>query len=134
MIRKTTLNVSQANRAKLDKLDLTTTEMTVVVNLYINELWEKQDFVSKFVTTKVDTWLSARMQQCLGKQALEIVKSQRKRKKKTKPTFTGSTFNLDSRFVDFQYDNNTFDMWLKLSSIGNKIIIKLPTNLHKHFN
>ncbi len=134
MIRKSTLNINYANQGKLDELDLVMDEMTRVINLYIDQLWEQKDFTSKFVNFKVDTWLSARLQQCLGKQALEIVKSQRKKNKKTKPVFKGVAFNLDSRFVDFQYDNNTFDIWIRLISIGNRIQIKLPTKAHKHYN
>lgn len=133
MIRKSTLKIINPNQGKVNTLDILSTEMSRVINIYINDLWENQDFKSKFVTFKVDTWLSARLQQCLGKQALEIVKSQRKRKKKIKPLFTATTFNIDSRFVDFQYDNNTFDIWVRLSSLGNKIQLKLPTKRHKHY-
>jgi IS605 OrfB family transposase len=71
---------------------------------------------------------------CLGKQALEIVKSQRKKKKKFKPIFTKDSINLDSRFVDVQYDNNSFDLWFKINSIGNKISLNLPGNKHIHFH
>jgi IS605 OrfB family transposase len=79
------------------------------------------------------------MQQCLGKQALEIVKSQRKRKKKIKPVFKRKSFNLDSRFVKIDQDINSFDIWFKLKSLykrnysdNNKIFI--PSKKHKHFN
>ncbi len=134
MIRRSRLNLSNPNQGKLDALDSFMDEAKRVVNLYIDALWANSDFSSKFVDSKVITWLSARMQQCLGKQALEIVKSQRKRKKKTKPVFNGNTINMDSRFVDFKETGNSFDMWLKLSSIGNRTIIKLPVNKHHHFN
>ncbi len=134
MIRKSTLHITQVNKGKIDLLDSLVTEMTVVINKFITTLWQQKDFKSKFVNFKIDTWLSARLQQCLGKQALEIVKSQRKRKKKTMPVFGGTAFNLDSRFVDFQFNNNSFDIWVRLTSIGNKIKIKLPAKKHKHFN
>jgi len=104
-----------------------------VINLFIDELWSKQKFVGKFVDFKVDTWFSARMQQCLGKQAFEIVKSQRKKKKKNKPIFDRDVINLDSRFFDVKFDLNSFDVWIKIQSIGDKIIIKLPSKKHKHF-
>jgi IS605 OrfB family transposase len=134
MIRRTVLNINSANKGKLKILNELISEMTIVINKYIEELWKTQDFSSKFVSFKVDTWLSARMQQALGKQSLEIVKSQRKRKKKTKPIFSGKSFNLDSRFVDFQYDNNSFDIWIRLSSLGNGLQLRLPAKKHKHFN
>jgi len=128
------MNIGYANDNKLRTLDSIFEESTRVVNLFIDELWIKQDFSSKFITFKVDTWFSTRLQQCLGKQALEIVKSQRKKEKKTKPLFTKSILNLDSRFIDIQFDNNTFDTWFKLTSIGNKINLNLPSKKHLHFN
>jgi len=97
-------------------------------------LWDFGDFKSMFIYSKTETWLSARLQQCLGKQAIGIVKSQHKKKKKTKPCFDKDCILLDSRFVDIKHNQNSFDMWIKLSSIGNRIILKLPGRKHKQFN
>jgi len=41
---------------------------------------------------------------------------------------------LDSRFADIRQDVNHFDIWIRLSSIGNKVIISLPFQKHIHFN
>ena len=133
MIRRSVLSINEANSCKLDTLSFLTKEMKRVVNLYIDQLWTQNDFHSKFIKFKVDTWLSARLQQCLGKQALEIVKSQRRRKKKTKPVLKRNTFNLDSRFVDFRTGNH-FDHWIRLTSLGNRLHIKFPAKSHKHYN
>ena len=134
MIRRSVLNISFANSGKRKTLTAVFEEARRVVNLYIDRLWGMKQFSGRFVDFKVDTWLSARMQQCLGKQALEIVKSQRKRKKKTKPTFRKNSLNLDSRFVQFLDVKNSFDFWIKLSSVGNRIALYLPAKRHKHFN
>jgi len=134
MIRKSTIKIDYANKGKLEKLDSLFEESKRVINLFINDLWESENFFSKFVSFKQNTWLSARLQQCLGKQALEIVKSQRRKKKKTHPEFKRDCLNLDQRFVDVRFSLNTFDVWVKLSSIGNKVIVKLPGRRHKHLN
>jgi len=134
MIRRVQLNIGYANSQKLQELDNFCGEAVKAVNLYIEKFWKAKNFYSKFVTEKVDTWLSARMQQCLGKQALEIVKSQRKKKKRQKPAFTKNTFNLDSRFVKFEQDVNSFDFWVTLTSLGNKLKLILPSKKHNHFN
>jgi IS605 OrfB family transposase len=134
MIRSSQLNIGYSNKSKLDILDSIFEESKRVINLYIDELWIRKNFSSKFINFKVESWLSARMLQCLGKQALEIVKSQRKKKKKSKPNFNKDVINLDSRFVDIQFDLNSFDIWIKLSSIGNKISLNLPSKKHKHFH
>jgi IS605 OrfB family transposase len=136
ILRKTTINLNYSNTNKLKQLDKLFLESKSVINNYIDILWKNNNFKSKskYVNFKVDTWLSARLQQCLGKQALEIVKSQRKRKKKTKPYFNKNTLNLDSRFITFLPLINSFDIWIKLKSISENIKLIVPSKKHKHFN
>ena len=134
MKRSVTVSVDLANDGKKLKLDSIFLESRRVVNLFIDKLWKLRDFSSKFIGFKVDTWLSARMNQCLGKQALQIVKSQRKKKKKHKPRFEKDVIELDERFVDVQFDDNTFDIWVKIASIENRMSINLPARKHKHLN
>ena len=133
-MRSSRLSLSNANPGKLEKLGMVMDECYRVVNLFIDELWERQTFYLKFIDFKVDTWLSARMQHCLGMQALGIVKSQRKRKKLTKPIFSGNSFDLADGNIDIQELGNYFDMWIRLKSIGNHIFIKIPVNKHYHYN
>lgn len=135
MIRKSTINLKFANNGKLEKIKLIAEEYQRIVNIFIDNLWEQQQFSGSFVKdTTVESWLSARLKQAAAKQALSIVKSQRKKKKKHKPTLNRIVLELDSRFVDIKQDVNHFDIWIKLSSIGNKIIINLPSQKHIHFN
>jgi IS605 OrfB family transposase len=134
MIRRVQLNISYANKSKLNLLDEIFEESNKVINEFINIFWLKQDFKSKFSSIKVNTWLSVRLQQCLGKQALEIVRSQIKKLKKSKPVFNSYSIILDQRFLDIQFDNNSFDIWIKIRSIGNNKILKLPSRKHKHFH
>ena len=133
MKRSIRININYANKGKLKTLDSILEESVKVVNLYIDSLWDSPNKNAKFVQFKVSSWLSARMLQCLGKQALEIVKSQRKKKKKTKPIFKFPCINLDARFVDVEFDKNSFDIWLHLASIGNKIRLNIPSRKHKLF-
>ena len=42
---------------------------------------------------------------------------------------------LDSRFVNIDMNNQTsFDGWIALTSLGNKLSIRLPFKKHRHFN
>ena len=134
MKRSIRININYANKGKLETLDKILEESIKVVNLYIDSLWESSNKNAKFVGHKVETWLSARMLQCLGKQALEIVKSQRKKKKKTKPIFKFPCINLDARFVDVEFNKNSFDIWIHLASLGNKIRLNIPSRKHKLFS
>lgn len=135
MIRKSTINLKFANFGKLKKIKEIAEEYQRVVNIFIDVLWEQQQFSGSFVkNTLIESWLSARLKQAAAKQALSIIKSQRKKKKKHKPTLNKLVMELDSRFIDIKQDINHFDIWIKLSSIGNKIIINLPSQKHIHFN
>lgn len=135
MIRKSTINLKFANKGKLEKVKEVAGEYVRVVNIFIDNLWDSQQFSGNFVKdTSVDSWLSARLKQAASKQALSIVKSQRKKKKKHKPALNRIVLELDSRFVDIKQDVNRFDIWIKLSSIGNNTIINLPSQKHTHFN
>lgn len=135
IIRKSTISLDSANSLKKAKLESLFTESKRVLNIFIKEIWEAQDFKSKFSRSKTnDSWLSARMQQCLGKQALSIVKSQHKKKKKTCPEVKGSSIELDERFVQFINHKNSFDLWMKINSLGNKMSVVLPSRKHHHMN
>ena len=134
MIRTTQLNINYANKNKLESLDTIITESKRVINLYIDELWKKKDFKSKFIDFKVETWLSATMLQNLGKQALEIVKSQRKKKKKHKPNFNKDSILFDSRFINTSFNLNSFDIWIRFRCIGRHLKFNIPSKKHRHFN
>ena len=166
MIRSSALTLKFATSKKLNTLDLVFNEYARVVNLYIDVL-NKSKELPKFTTFKVSTWISARLQQCAGKQATEIVKSTRKKDReirlkkykkiykyflnkerqknfiskkfselnlnyKIKPRFDGKSINLDNRFWSLNTSVNSFDYWVKLNSIGNKIGLLLPLKNHKH--
>lgn len=166
VIRSSSLTLQFSTDKKLNTLDTIFDEYTRIVNLYVDE-YSQAKLLPTFTQIKVETWLSARLQQCAGKQALEIVKSTRKKdfkirqrrykkvykyfltknrqlkflsKKmselnlsyKIKPRFDGKTINLDTRFWSLNKSENSFDFWIVLSSIGNKIKLCLPLKNHKH--
>ena len=166
MIRSSSLTLQFSTDKKLNTLDIVFNEYTRVVNLYVDK-YSQTKILPTFTQIKVETWISARLQQCAGKQAIEIVKSTRKkdfeiRQKKYKkvykyflqknrqvkflskkmselrlnykiqPRFDGKTINLDTRFWSLNKSENSFDFWVVLSSIGNKIKLCLPLKNHKH--
>jgi len=133
MIRSSKLSANRLNVGKKTRLLSLMDEMTKVVNTYIDILWEEDVFKGRYVGFKVNSWLSARVQSCLGKQALEIVKSQRKKPRhlRTKPVFRGGSFTLDARVFDLDETAEEFDFFLRIKSIGDKSFIKIPLNRHK---
>ena len=166
MIRKSTINLNYATTQKKLQLDLIFNEFKKIVNIYIEKYWQSKKLL-KFVSSKVDTWLSARMQQLAGKTAIQIIKSVRKKDRnirykkykkvysffkkqnrqlkflnlrfselnlnwKIKSIYKDDIIDLDERFVEIQKGKNSFDIWIKFNSIGNKIKLMLPSKKHKH--
>lgn len=123
-----------------------------------------ESLLPKELTDNVETWLSARSIQCAGKQASGIVRGCRKKQSKrlfqinkfkklgmfkkarklqriydnvkvSKPNIQEVQPELDSRFIKIDMNNKTsFDGWLTLSSLGNKLKIVIPFKKSKHFN
>jgi hypothetical protein len=118
----------------------------------------------KDVTGSVPSWLSARMMQAAGKQASGIVRGARKKQDKrawminklheegkhrkarklqriydeisiTLPDLERVEPQLDQRFIKIDLQNSTsFDGWLTIGSIGDKLKLVLPFKKTTHFN
>ena len=116
------------------------------------------------ITSLAKTWLSARLLQCCAKQASGIVRGTKQKFKRrlfiieklkkegklkeasklqviqdkfplSKPNLEFVYPELDSRFCSIELGKvNSFDGWLTLGSIGNKVKLELPFKRTKHFN
>jgi len=167
MIRSTKTSNKFSNKEKLVQLHFFIDEYRDVVGQFVDLLWDNPivpTLLPKELTNKVDSWLSARMRQCAGKQASGIVRGTKKKQNKRlfvidklkkegkfkkarklqaiydknhskKPNINVVEPELDSRFVKIDLENTTsFDGYIVLSSIGNKMKLTLPFKKNKHFN
>lgn len=167
MIKSTKVSLKFTNTTKLKHLDMFISEYKIVVSKFVDLLWNLDNvpiLLPKEISSQVDTWLSARMVQCAGKQASGIVRGTKKKQAKriwmanklleqghtkrakklqqiinsvqiSKPNIDNIEPELDSRFVDIEFGGTKcFDGWVTLSSIGNKLKIVLPIKKTKHFN
>lgn len=132
-------------------------ESSRVVNFFIDIFW-LNDFNKKDLTKDVynlpSTWLSARMKQCSAREALAMCQSNNQHRNKSnseleverlledntvfnekvKPYHHGRRMILSSQIVSIEQGRNSFDIWVILSSIGEKIKISIPVRQHRHFN
>lgn len=167
MIKSSKTTLSFTNYSKLKNIRDFINEYKKVVSSFIDLMWDVDNvpkLASKEITSKINTWLSARAIQCAGKQASGIVRGTRQKQnrrlfminkleqkghnkkarklrkiynetKVSKPIVSNLQCELDSRFVKIDLNNKTsFDGWIILSSLGNKLKIKIPFKRHKHFN
>ena len=123
-----------------------------------------ETLIPKEITSKVITWMSARAIQCAAKQASGITRGTKQKQKQrlyiynkliqdgykynairlkkligkegvSKPNIENIQPELDSRFIKLDMENDTsFDGWLNLTSLGNKLKIVMPFKKSKHFN
>lgn len=138
MIRSTRTSTKFSNAGRRSDLTKVMAEARRLMDDYIDILWDMESvpkLLPKDVTSRPDTWLSARMRQAVAKQASGIVRGVR-RKGGSKPRMGRHTpLELDSRFVTLDLDNDTsFDGWLAIGSIGDRLKISLPFKRTKHFN
>lgn len=133
MHRAIKLNISKfATKKKLRKLDALYEAYQGAVNFYIESMWNKRGKLDKETFDRLkNTRLSKRFMSQALKQALEIVVFTKKSAKALKhqasqPYFTGSMM-LDKRFVIIEQGRNTFDLWIKLSTLKKGKRICLPT-------
>lgn len=167
IIKSTKCSLSFVNKGKRDSIDLFINEYQNVVSLFVDILWDLDKIptlLDNEFTSKINTWLSARLVQCAGKQASAIVRGTREKQRRrqfyidkfneegqfkkarklqtiydnvkiSKPNIKNVNPELDSRFIKFDMENNTFfDIWITITSIGNKIKLTLPIKKTKHFN
>lgn len=137
MKRSVRLSLKFANSGKKCQIGMIMDEYVSVVNKYIDVLWKEgvveDRFVGKEDQKQVETWLTERLKQCAGKQALQMVKSQNKNEEKVKPEYKKRVMELDQRFVTFMGNSKGFDEWIKIGSVGNKIRFLVPVKFHRNY-
>ncbi len=120
MMRTVKIN-SPINKGKLQGMHEFLVEYHNCVNYFIARLWAEKRFHGSYLdkpyvaSARKRFNLTARLIQCAGKQAFEVVKSQRKKDTKQYPRFKMLSATLDSRFWTMTGNENTFN-WLKLQS------------------
>lgn len=160
MIRQVELSLKFLNKEKRNKLQDFYFKYLEAVKFFIDILWDSNEykFISQESLKSCNINITARAKQCAGKQALSIINGTLKKhkqriyrrdilksngedtsrldylisKKPAKPVIGNIPIELDSRFISILTISNTFDLWIKLTGINNKIIC--PLKKTKMFN
>ena len=75
----------------------------------------------------------------LDKKYTDWIKDRKLRNRIEKPVFNGSTIELNSDLIKIQEGKNSFDLWIRISSVFNRVDGKsfsliLPTRKHRHYH
>lgn len=145
IIRSTKCSTKFATKKKLGELEFLLKEYAEVVNFFIEYFWNKEKLdKGKLLKPIVDlpqeiTWLSSRLRKVAAREAIDMVLAVRERWKKNpekiqKPLHRGDRMYCSSTIAELQDSNSSFDCYLRLTSLGNKMKLELPIKKHKHFN
>ncbi len=140
MRRTSRIYLNDLNNSKSDVIKDFLNQYQQAANYTITRLWSEKDMSSNLLAKDVTDdigdrfMMTSRLSQCIGKQAKEIVASQREKSKRKQrmPRMISHVANLDGRFVEIEKFNGHFDMCIKTGSGVPKMVI--PFNLTKHAN
>ncbi len=162
MIRSAPTSLKFANAGKRQQIERFLGEYRRVLKLFVEKFWSEEK-LQKFGDSKCESWLSARAKQCAAKQAVGIVRAVRKKHDSrafvikrlknegdhagaerlqkiqdssvlTLPEIENANAELDSRFCKIEASDKSFDLWVSLSSLGEKIKLCVPVRKTKTFN
>jgi len=157
---------NQSKRLKLEKF---LAEYRRLLQAIIDDVWENgipgfevdiaenklhiPSYLPNVYLKTFDSWFSARMKQCVGKQACAMLKASTKKRKKQlwmlhklqregkphkrlqskidrqplrKPNASKAKAVLDPRFIDFQKTDGEFNVFVRIRNIGNKLELRIP--------
>lgn len=121
---------------KTNWLDRLFADYKIDLQFYIDKIWSEEMSSKKFDSTFVqpNIILHSQYVQILHKQAVEIVSSQRKKKKKTKPEIKNLTIPIDERLYDIR-NSDYFDKFVHLRlpyiTKHRAKFIRLPVKEHQ---
>ena len=145
--RSSKCSVKFATRTKRMELDSVLKEYGRVVNIFIEHFWKSEEKVSKtnllkpIVDLPKDSWLSARLRKVAAREALDMISATRERwkdkpEKMVMPVHKGKRMYVSCTIAELQLpkSSKSFDGWLHLASIGNKISMDIPIKFHRQYN
>lgn len=168
MIRSSAHSLKFANTEKRESVNLFLIEYRRLLQDIIDNVWEEEapsfntniaenkleipSYLPNGYLKQLDSWFTARMKQCVGKQACAMLRGATHKRKKqlymlrklqrqgkdsrklqskidrqplVKPDAQYAKAELDSRFIDFQASKE-FDIFVRIKTIGDGLVIKLP--------
>ncbi|MCI0562784.1 MAG: transposase [Nitrososphaera sp.] len=136
LVRSIKLSLKFLTKTKRRKLRALLEAYTAAVNFYIKSLWKVKGRADKTTLARLqNTRLSERYKSQALRQALSIVSSTHRSAKELKvkakcPKFSDGA-KLDAKCVSIDEGDNSFDLWLRLSTLNKGSPINLPTKATK---
>jgi len=168
MIRSSAHSLKFTNQSKRDNIREFLAEYRRLLQAIIDDIWESgiegfafdvsrndlycPSFLPNDYLKTFDSWFTARMKQCVGKQACSMIRAAVTKRRKQlyvlrklqqegkdcrklqskidrqpliRPDAHNAKVELDPRFVDFQ-PGKEFDLFVRVKTVGNGMVLKVP--------
>jgi putative transposase len=133
--RSLRISLEFGNTGKKGQLDELWQAYKKALEDFLDRLFEGKDLCEEFLKS-YDSPLSYRYKQCAKRQAIKIFKCwcRKKGKKGNKPVLKNVSMVLDCRFIEIENSENSFDFWIKISTLdkGNPVLI--PSKSYRYLN
>ena len=133
--RSLKINLEFGNTGKKGQLDELWKAYKKAIEDFLDRLFAGKDLCEEFLKS-YDSPLSYRYKQCAKRQAFKIFKCwcRKKGRKGDKPSLRNVSIVLDYRFIELEKSGNSFDFWVKISTldIGNPVLI--PSKSYRYLN
>jgi len=129
----THLKLDQANRRKLDKLDRVAEAYLVLVQAYIDHIFDHdlRDVEKYDPLPPITAPLSTRWQRCAWQQACGIMQSFYSNERVNKPVLRNVTVQANANVVVIEPSKSPhFDYWLRISTLDKGRPIRIPLKLY----
>lgn len=133
MKRSLKFSLNFANKGKQKAFEELRFEYIKIVNLFLTNLFDKTDLSESYLKS-LDTTLSYRYRQCAKRQAFKIFKSWCRNKKKGEKPILKNSMVFDERFIEVQKGKNSFDYWIKISTLEKGHPILTPIKSYNYAN
>jgi hypothetical protein len=137
--RSTKCSLKYLSGKKRDLLETIRVEYTKAVNFYIDAFWGREVHKTDLLAPPLHSftsWFSHRLKKIAAREALDFILSATEKAKKfeetpIKPMYSGDKMQWLEHVVFIQPSkNSTFNLWVHIASVGNKIIFDIPIKLH----
>ena len=141
MIRTSQHTLKFSNDCKIEYLGRLFQDYQLDLQEYVNLIWNEQLPLEKYLSSKDLPTLRCKhsvYKNIIYKQASEIIRSQRKKKRKTKPEVKNVSIMLDENCFKHLSNTKSFDEFIQISlpyksdtSKRNTLKLRLPIKQHK---
>jgi len=139
VIRSAKCSLKFATESKRERLRTVLEEYGRVCNFFIAKWWDNppdKNKIRKIDIEDCETWFTTRLMRAAAFEALAMILAIQNKDGKigNMPMHNGKSMRVSDSAIFQVSKSSSFDAWLHLHSLGNKLVFDLPIKGHQQFN